>query len=141
MKEKESTPLLIWIAVITFCVGIPLCLGIDAYNTRVEAGDNFNEAFKVASIIFGVSLFCQIYLFLIFGHLCKQKWIEKMDANNLVFLLISIAIIAFNTYVFYSGYKDLQKRRQELREYKEQMLAELERFQAEAERLTKEAKG
>ena len=63
-----------------------------------------------------------------------------MDANNLVFLLISIAIIAFNTYVFYS-YKDLQKRRQELREYKEQMLAELERFQAEAERLTKEAKG
>lgn len=64
-----------------------------------------------------------------------------MDANNLVFLLISIAIIAFNTYVFYSGYKDLQKRRQELREYKEQMLAELEHFQAEAERLTKEAKG
>lgn len=57
MKEKESTSLLIWIAVITFCVGIPLCLGIDAYNTRVEAGDNFNEAFKVASIIFGVSLF------------------------------------------------------------------------------------
>lgn len=57
MKEKESTPLLIWIVVITFCVGIPLCLGIDAYNTRVEAGDNFNEAFKVASIIFGVSLF------------------------------------------------------------------------------------
>ena len=57
MKEKESTLLLIWIAVITFCVGIPLYLGIDAYNTRVEAGDNFNEAFKVASIIFGVSLF------------------------------------------------------------------------------------
>ena len=137
MKEKESTPLLIWIAVITFCVGIPLCLGIDAYNTKVEAGDNFNEAFKVASIIFGVSLFLPN----LFGHLCKQKWIEKMDANNLVFLLISIAIIAFNTYVFYSGYKDLQKRRQELREYKEQMLAELERFQAEAERLTKEAKG
>lgn len=63
-----------------------------------------------------------------------------MDTNNFVFLLISIAIIAFNTYVFYSGYKDLQRRRQELKEYKEQMLAELERFQAEAERLTKEAK-
>ena len=63
-----------------------------------------------------------------------------MDANNIVFLLISIAIIAFNTYVFYNGYKDLQRRRQELKEYKEQMLAELERFQAEAERLTKEAK-
>ena len=63
-----------------------------------------------------------------------------MDTNNFVFLLISIAIIAFNTYVFYSGYKDLQRRRQELKEYKEQMLAELERFQAEAERLTKEAR-
>ena len=63
-----------------------------------------------------------------------------MDANNIVFVVISILIIAFNTYVFYSGYKDLQRRRQELKEYKEQMLAELERFQAEAERLTKEAK-
>lgn len=41
---------------------------------------------------------------------------------------------------FYKGYKDLQRRRQELREYKEQMLAELENFQAETERLTKEAK-
>lgn len=63
-----------------------------------------------------------------------------MDANNIIFLIISIFIIAFNTYIFYNGYKDLQKRRQELREYKEQMLAELERFQAETERLTKEAK-
>ena len=63
-----------------------------------------------------------------------------MDTNNFVFLLISIAIIAFNTYVFYKGYKDLQRKRQELREYKDQMLAELERFQAEAERLTKETK-
>jgi len=63
-----------------------------------------------------------------------------MDANTIIFTIISVAIIAFNTYVFYKGYKDLQKRRQELREYKEQMLAELENFQAEAERLTKEAK-
>jgi hypothetical protein len=63
-----------------------------------------------------------------------------MDANTIIFTIISVAIIAFNTYVFYKGYKDLQKRRQELREYKEQMLAELENFQAETERLTKEAK-
>ena len=63
-----------------------------------------------------------------------------MNATNIVFMLISIVIIAFNTYVFYKGYKDLQRKRQELREYKEQMLAELENFQAEAERLTKEAK-
>ena len=63
-----------------------------------------------------------------------------MDTTNITFLIISIAIIAFNTYVFYNGYKDLQRKRQELREYKEQMLAELERFQSEAERLTKEAK-
>lgn len=63
-----------------------------------------------------------------------------MDTNNLVFILVSVAIIAFNTYVFYYGYKDLQRRRQELKEYKEQMLAEIERFQIEAERLTKEAR-
>lgn len=63
-----------------------------------------------------------------------------MNATNITFLIISIAIIAFNTYIFYNGYKDLQKRRQELKEYKEQMLAELENFQAETERLTKEAK-
>ena len=63
-----------------------------------------------------------------------------MDATNIIFAIISIVIIAFNTYVFYNGYKDLQRRRQELREYKEQMLAELENFQAETERLTKEAK-
>ena len=63
-----------------------------------------------------------------------------MDATNIIFAIISIAIIAFNTYVFYKGYKDLQRRRQELKEYKEQMLAELENFQAETERLTKEAK-
>ena len=63
-----------------------------------------------------------------------------MDTTNITFLIISVVIIAFNTYVFYNGYKDLQRRRQELREYKEQMLAELENFQAETERLTKEAK-
>lgn len=63
-----------------------------------------------------------------------------MNTANVVFAIISILIIAFNTYVFYKGYKDLQRKRQELREYKEQMLAELERFQAETERLTKEAK-
>lgn len=63
-----------------------------------------------------------------------------MDTTNIVFAIISILIIAFNTYIFYNGYRDLQRKRQELREYKEQMLAELERFQSEAERLTKEAK-
>lgn len=63
-----------------------------------------------------------------------------MNTTNIVFAIISVVIIAFNTYVFYNGYKDLQRRRQELKEYKEQMLAELERFQAETERLTKEAK-
>ena len=55
-----------------------------------------------------------------------------MDTTNITFLIISIAIIAFNTYVFYNGYKDLQRKRQELREYKEQMLAELEKSYQEA---------
>jgi hypothetical protein len=63
-----------------------------------------------------------------------------MDVTNIIFAIISVLIIAFNTYVFYKGYKDLQRRRQELKDYKEQMLAELEIFQAETERLTKEAK-
>ena len=63
-----------------------------------------------------------------------------MNTANVIFAIISVLIIAFNTYVFYKGYKDLQRRRQELKEYKEQMLAELEIFQAETERLTKEAK-
>ena len=56
MKEKESTPLLIWIAVIMMCVGVPLCYGIDIYNTRIDAGDSFNEAFKAASIVFAAFL-------------------------------------------------------------------------------------
>ena len=60
-----------------------------------------------------------------------------MDATNIIFAIISVAIIAFNTYIFYNGYKDLQRKRQELREHKEQMLAELENFQAETERLNK----
>lgn len=55
-----------------------------------------------------------------------------MDTTNIIFAIISILIIAFNTYVFYKGYKDLQRRRQELREYKEQMLAELEKNYQEA---------
>ena len=55
-----------------------------------------------------------------------------MDTANIVFAIISVAIIAFNTYVFYSGYKDLQRKRQELKEYKEQMLAELEKSYQEA---------
>lgn len=63
-----------------------------------------------------------------------------MNTTNIVFTIISVAIIAFNTYIFYTSSKDLKRRRQELREYKEQMLAELENFQAETERLTKEAK-
>lgn len=55
-----------------------------------------------------------------------------MNTTNIIFAIISIVIIAFNTYVFYNGYKDLQRRRQELREYKEQMLAELEKSYQEA---------
>lgn len=55
-----------------------------------------------------------------------------MNTTNIVFAIISILIIAFNTYVLYKGYKDLQRRRQELREYKEQMLAELEKSYQEA---------
>lgn len=32
-----------------------------------------------------------------------------MNTTNIIFAIISIAIIAFNTYVFYIGYKDLQE--------------------------------
>lgn len=33
-----------------------------------------------------------------------------MNTANVVFAIISILIIAFNTYVFYKGYKDLPKK-------------------------------
>lgn len=55
-----------------------------------------------------------------------------MNTTNIVFAIISVTIIAFNTYIFYNGYRDLQRKRQELREYKEQMLAELEKSYQEA---------
>ena len=55
-----------------------------------------------------------------------------MNTTNIVFAIISVTIIAFNTYIFYNGYRDLQIKRQELRKYKEQMLAELEKSYQEA---------
>ena len=49
-----------------------------------------------------------------------------MDIASLFFLSLSLCIIVFNVCLLYISYKDIKKRRQELREYKEQLLAELE---------------
>ena len=42
-----------------------------------------------------------------------------MDTNTIIFTIISVAIIAFNTYIFYTSSKDLKRRRQEPRGYQE----------------------
>lgn len=54
MKEKESLPPLAVIATIVFCLCASFLFGLDVYNTRIEDGDNFNEAFKAASIVFAI---------------------------------------------------------------------------------------
>lgn len=54
MKEKESIPPIAVIATIVLCLCASLFFGVDIYNTRIEDGDNFNEAFKAASIVFAI---------------------------------------------------------------------------------------
>ena len=60
-----------------------------------------------------------------------------MDTNNIIFLIISILIIAFNTYTFYKGYQELKKSREELDRIRKMALEELNKSYQEA----KAAKG
>lgn len=49
-----------------------------------------------------------------------------MDANTIIFTIISVAIIAFNVHILYKSHKELKRSREELKRLKEAMLAELE---------------
>lgn len=48
-----------------------------------------------------------------------------MNTTNIVFAIISVAIIAFNFHILYKSHKELKRSREELKRLKETMLAEL----------------
>lgn len=54
MKEKEGLPPLAVIGTIVFCLCASFLFGFYTYITRINDGDNFNEAFKAASIVFAI---------------------------------------------------------------------------------------
>ena len=55
-----------------------------------------------------------------------------MNTTNIVFAIISVAIIAFNLYILYKSHKELKRSREELKRLKETMLAELNKSYQEA---------
>lgn len=55
-----------------------------------------------------------------------------MDTTNIVFTIISVAIIAFNLHILYKSHKELKRSREELKRLKETMLAELNKSYQEA---------
>lgn len=67
MKEKESIPPIAVIGTIVFCLCASLPFGADVYFTRINDGDNFDEAFKAASIVFTVFFIlpCSFTLFVL----------------------------------------------------------------------------
>lgn len=67
MKEKECLPPIAVIGTIVFCLCASFLFGLDVYNTRIEDGDNFNETFNAASIVFVVAFIfpCSFTLFIL----------------------------------------------------------------------------
>lgn len=55
-----------------------------------------------------------------------------MNTTNIIFTIISIAIIAFNIHILYKSHKELKRSREELKKLKETMLAELNKNYQEA---------
>lgn len=55
-----------------------------------------------------------------------------MDTTNIIFTIISVAIIAFNLHILYKSHKELKRSREELKRLKETMLAELNKSYQEA---------
>lgn len=55
-----------------------------------------------------------------------------MDTTNIIFTIISVAIIAFNIHVLYKSHKELKRSREELKRLKETMLEELKKNYKEA---------
>ena len=67
MKEKEGLPPLAVIGTIVFCLCASFLFGFNTYITRINDGDNFNEAFNAASIVFTVAFIfpCSFTLFIL----------------------------------------------------------------------------
>ena len=67
MKEKEGLPPIAIIGTIISCLCISFLFGLDIYITRINDGDNFNEAFNAASIVFVVAFIfpCSFTLFVL----------------------------------------------------------------------------
>lgn len=67
MKEKEGLPSIAVLATIVLCLCVSFLFGLSIYITRIGDGDNFNEAFNAASIVFGVAFIfpCSFTLFVL----------------------------------------------------------------------------
>ena len=67
MKEKEGLPAIAVIGTIVSCLCISFLFGLSIYITRIGDGDNFNEAFRAASIVFVVAFMfpCSFTLFIL----------------------------------------------------------------------------
>ena len=67
MKEKEGLPAIAVLGTIVFCLCASFFFGLSTYLTRTAAGDNFNEAFNAASIVFVVAFIfpCSFTLFVL----------------------------------------------------------------------------
>lgn len=67
MKEKEGLPPIAVIATIVSCLCVSFFFGLSIYITRTAAGDNFNEAFNAASIVFVIAFIfpCSFTLFVL----------------------------------------------------------------------------
>ena len=67
MKEDKGLPAIAIIGTIVSCLCVSFLFGLDIYITRINDGDNFNEAFRAASIVFGVAFIfpCSFTLFIL----------------------------------------------------------------------------
>ena len=67
MKEEKGLPPIAILGTIVFCLCASFLFGLSTYATRIADGDNFNEAFNAASIVFVVAFIfpCSFTLFVL----------------------------------------------------------------------------
>lgn len=67
MKEEKGLPPIAVLGTIVSCLCVSFLFGLDIYITRIGDGDNFNEAFNAASIVFVVAFIfpCSFTLFVL----------------------------------------------------------------------------
>ena len=67
MKEEKGLPPIAVIATIVSCLCVSFLFGLSIYMARTAAGDNFNEAFNAAAIVFVVAFIfpCSFTLFIL----------------------------------------------------------------------------